>query len=295
MDSATLDKGVGQLYADPQAREKLFKGTQQGEQGAVKFTAKWEARAAPTFLLEPPPLDKWNASINSQGKNPKPEEVPTGQAFQLTFPQFYGESAVGASPPVSGTTQVVVFAAVAMQGDKLSITPLSVWLDESKMKNWDKFILNQVILKQVLQQAGKMLSGLSIPPLTLSQSGVKIELTPPVLKIDSGKLILAASLKSKGSVDIGGAAWPAQPLFALMSKDLVMKAVEELSKSLMDKPYSGDGSYKGANYSYSLKPKTFGGISWTNLPKISAALTFAVAASVSISDPCALTSAAVGL
>jgi hypothetical protein len=295
MDKATLDRGFAQLYANPEAREKFFKGTQEGQQGTVKFTANWDARAAPTFVLEPPPPDKWAASINADGKNPKPEDIPTRQAFQLTFPEFYGESVIGTAAPVSGTTEVIVFATLAVEGDKLTIRPASVWLDESKMKNWDKFILNQVILKQVLQQAQKMLAGLNIPPLSFSEAGATIELTPPVVEITQGLLVVAASLKSKGTVDVSGATWPSQPFFVLMSKDLITQTVQGLSKSLMEKPFSGDGKYKGASYDYTLQPKTLGSISWTNLPKISAGITFAVAASVSISDPCALTSAAIGL
>ena len=295
MTKATLDQGIAELYKNPQARDKFFKGTQEGQQGTVKFTANWDARAAPTFLLEPPPPDKWKASVNAEGKNPKPEDIPTKQAFQLTFPEFYGESVIGTAAPVSGTTEVIVFATLAVEGDKLTIKPVSVWLDESKMKNWDKFILNQVILKQVLQQAQKMLAGLNIPPLSFSEAGATIELTPPVVEITSGLLVVAASLKSKGTVDVGGAKWPDKPFFVLMSKDLISEAVKGFSKSLMEQPYSGDGDYKGAKYNYTLQPKTLGSIGWTNLPKISAAITFGVSASVSISDPCALTSAAIGL
>ncbi|HST58108.1 MAG TPA: hypothetical protein VLK84_05465, partial [Longimicrobium sp.] len=165
MNADTLGQGMTQLYAKPDARTKLFKGSLPGTLSGQSYVASWDIQAAPTFTLQPPPSDQWAASIDPTGKHPT-DAAPTQNAFQLVFPTFYGQYTLGTST-VSGTTKVIVFATASVSGSTLVITPKSIWLDESQMGGWDKAILN-VILKQVLVQAAKLLQGIQIPPLTFS-------------------------------------------------------------------------------------------------------------------------------
>lgn len=293
MDSSTLDKGISQLYANSQAREKLFKGVQEGTQGSLKYTANWDIQAAPTFILTPPPDDKWSASINNQGKHPTVADKPSQNTFQLVFPQFHAEYLSGSADPVSGTTEVIVFAKVAIQGDKAAITPLAVWLDESKMSTWDRLILNQ-ILKQVLQKAETMLSGMQIPLLSFPLSGADINLTSPQVTITGSQLVLAASLSSKGSVDINGVTWPQQPLFVLMSADIINQVVGELARDLTGKTTTGSGDKSGGKYSYTAQLEQIRGIGVqpNDLTKINANAIFAFTTDVEVLGvPCSLTSA----
>ncbi|NEW06829.1 hypothetical protein GK047_12490 [Paenibacillus sp. SYP-B3998] len=242
----TLDQGASQLYADQQVRSRIFKGSTEIKGG----TASWDIQQAPTFTLEAPPQNRWNQSIDSSGGNPKPEDRPVANAFQLVFPQFAAQYVKGKST-VSGTTEVVVFATLDEQQDnsKLTIKPVAVWLDESKMTGWDKFVLNQIILTQVFVKASELLSGLSIPILHFSKQGIQLDFTPPLITVADQLLLMAASLKSKGSVDITGVSWPDKPLFFLLSRDVIQSAAQQKVATMP--PYSDSGKYGVLSYEFS--------------------------------------------
>lgn len=292
MDATTLNQGVSGLYANSQARADLFKGSQTGTLGTAPYTADWDIQTAPTFTLAPPTATQWNNSINSQGQHPT-TPVPTENFFQLVFPQFYGSYTLGTAAPVSGTTEVIVFAQMTISGSTLSLAPLAVWLDETKMTGWDQFILNQVILTQVLQKADTMLSGLHIPPLSFALAGANLQLTPPQGTISGGWLILAASLQTKGTVDITGVTWPQQSLFVLLSSDVINQVASGLGGQLAGKQFSDDGSKNGGKYSYNATLERLDGIQAdaTDLTKINAQALFSFQANVAY-NLCGLKSAA---
>ncbi len=298
MDESTLNHGASGLFANPQARQQFFKGSQSGSLGKLQYTVTFDIQAAPTFVLSPPPLDRWTKSINDKGKNPAAGDLPAGNnVFQLHFPQFLGQyTMAGASK--SGTAEVYVTCTFTIDGSKLTLKPLAIWLDESKMKDWDKAILN-IILMQVLQQAEKMLAGLDIPPLSFSESGVQISMTPPAATIADGHLVVAASLSSKGSVDLTGATWPAeQPLFILLSSDLLTKVATEGAQSqLVGQEFTGNGSYeKVLSYDWKAKVNSVSGITPTasDMTKVSANVGFGFEATLKplgIGGPCAISAA----
>jgi len=287
LDKTTLDGGTAQLYTDSSARENVFKGSETIQKG----TAVWDVLSAPVFTLEPPPADLWAASITAQGVNPKPEDRPTMEAFQMILPQFQASYTVGTST-VGGTTQVNVFATVAVSADgtKLSFTPVAIWLDETQMKGWDKFVLNQLILKQIFIKANQLLSGIAIPVLSFSQDGISLDFTAPVITITGGKLIVAANLKGKGDVDIQGVEWPDQPLFLLLSGDVAQQAAHQAVRKV--DPKQGSGSYGVLDYEYnaSVNDVTVSVDSGT-APKVSAVFSYEFSGTVKplgVGGPCAV-------
>lgn len=298
LDSSTLDKGASQLYADPGARDKLFKGSETGTLNKLQYKAVWDIQAPPTFKLSPPPADLWAKSIDGTGNNPDAGKRPTENAFQLVLPQFEASYTLGSAKPVSGTTEVIVFATVSIQDNKATIAPVSVWIDESKMKGWDKFILNKVILARILPQAQQMLAGITIPPLSFSKSGASIDLTPPVVTIQNNQLVLAASIKSKQTVDIAGVQWPSQPLFLLISPDLLEHTASDLAQAnLLHQTFSDDGDYKSVlKYSWEAKVNSVDSITShaDDRTKLSAKVGFGFSATMKplgIGGPCAVTAA----
>ncbi len=296
MNQATLGQGISELYANSQARDQLFKGTQSGMNGSLAYTVAWDLQAAPTFTLSPPADDVWKDSIDDQGQNPKPEDKPQQNAFQLVLPQFYGQYTLGTAPAVSGTTKVIVSATVAIQGSQATITPLAVWIDETDIKGWNKFILNQVILVNVLKKAREMLAGLNIPPLAFSSAGVSIRLTPPQVTIGNNQLVVGASLEARGSVDISGVQWPDQPLFLLMSADLLQQVAQDLAQSqLVGHQMTGHGDYKSVmSYSWTAKVDSVDSItsSADDRTKLSAKVGIGFEATLKpLGGPCAISAA----
>lgn len=299
----TLDKGTAELFTRADAREKLFKGSQGGEMEGLAYTVTWEIQAAPTFTLTAPSADVWAQSINAKGENPAPGDLPVANVFQVVFPQFHGEYTLAGADPVSGTGQVIAIATLEVAGNKATITPKSVWMDQSSMQDWDQAILNGVLLPQVLSQATAMLAGFTVPDLSRTQDGVTIDLTPPQAAIAGEKLIIAASMKSKGSVDVAGVTWPAQPLFLLISPGLLQHVATQVSAKLVGYQTSGDGSYPDSGafsgalkYEWKVKLSSVDSIAMgtTDMTKLSANVGFgfeAVVKPLGIGGPCAVTAA----
>jgi hypothetical protein len=248
MDHTTLDGGIAQLYAAPDARAKLFKGSESGESGGLQYTASFDILAAPLFDLAPGPAitARWPASIDQTGSQPK-GPLPTTNLFVLTFPSFEAKATIGTSKPVEGTANdVTVFCTVTIADGVATLKPLSVWLDESHMTGWDKLILNGVILKKVVTTAQQMLAALKIPPLTFTESGITVDFMPPVVTIQGGMLVLATSLTSTNRIDLTGFTWPAKPLFVLVSGNAITKIGNDALKTkLAGTSYSDSGSVAG--------------------------------------------------
>src|SRR5262245_44424129 len=89
MDSSTLNTGTAQLYADPGAREKFFKGQDSGTFSDLPYTVTFDVQAAPTFDLAPGAdiTALWPKSIDNTGKNPT-GPLPSSNLFVLTLPTF---------------------------------------------------------------------------------------------------------------------------------------------------------------------------------------------------------------
>jgi hypothetical protein len=294
MDHTTLDRGAAQLYAKPEARTNIFKGERTGTQGGLAYTASFDIQQAPAFLLQPPPADLWAKSVDVNGKNPTPASRPVTNAFQLVFPQFLGSYTLGPAKQ-SGTTKVIVFATVSLDatpsGSKVVFKAESVWLDESHMTGWDRFILNGVILKQVLTQIGQMLAGFDIPALEISKEGVTVEFGTPVVSIVNSQLIAAAGLKAGAPVDIRGVTWPSKALFLLVSADTIRNVANQAAAKLAGQTKSGRGDYsKVITYDYTAKLNS---VSITpnaaDMTKAVAAIDFAFSATLKplgIGGPC---------
>jgi hypothetical protein len=228
----TLDKGTTQLYQDPTAREKLFKGSDsiKSDDQTTLYTVNYDVKQAPNFVLAAPDANTWKQSVDDTGKNPA-SPTPPANSIQVVFPQFYGKYTTSLSTtPHEGTAEVIAIVSLSMQGNTLNLTPVSVWLDESQMKGWDKYGLNQVI-KMALQMVEQMMQGLSIKPLSLVDGS--IDLTDPILSLNQGVLVMAASLKAKGSVDVSGFTWPTQDLFVLLSPDVLKIGTDKIAQKIV--------------------------------------------------------------
>ena len=156
-----------------------------------------------------------------------------------------------------------VYATVGVTADPASggylaqFVPVAVWLAESQMSAWDKAILNRII-GVVLRLATTMFKGWRLPALTFTQQvgdvSVGIALAePPLVAVDQQRLIMAACLQSGGqAVDVRGAAWPPQPLFALVTPAVLQEAAGQASAQLKGHKVADSGNYKGvADWAYS--------------------------------------------
>ena len=272
MDASALDKGIGQLYAKPEVRNKLFKGSKSQKTDLGEVTLTWDILAAPNFILTPPSDGQWQKAQKKQvdGKDvPK----PAANGFQIHFPQFNASYSVDGEVGAGGTTELYVYASVSVQDDPqngssgiVSLSVAGIGLDESKFSSWDKFIFNKILLPQIFATADQMLQAIKLG--SLSYAGVKF--AHPAAVIAGGMLVAAAVLDTRAATDLGGAVWPQKPFFVLFSADLIQIIADNTVKDFDGKTVSGQGDYKGlASYQYkaALKHVT-PTITPQNLPKV---------------------------
>lgn len=252
LDADALTQGSAQLYANPQARQKLFQGTRTGTLAGLSYTVGWDIRSAPNFLLAAPDQTHWQASITDQGSHPT-AATPPADTFQLLLPELAVSFQGGSQPERDATAAVQIYGTVGIRQAGAAylacLTPVSVWLDESALSGLDRFIVNTIIAA-LLQTAQTMLGGWTIPALTFSKqvAGVTVRVAlaePPVVAIDQGRLLLAACLSSRGQpVDLAGAQWPNQSLFALVSPGVLQDVLTQVATQLQGKQIQGSGNYK---------------------------------------------------
>jgi len=60
MDASTFNKGILQLFAKPEVRNKLFKGSKSQPTVLGTVTLSWDILDAPNFILAPPTDSQWN-------------------------------------------------------------------------------------------------------------------------------------------------------------------------------------------------------------------------------------------
>jgi hypothetical protein len=301
MDHTTLDTGVAQLYADPDARNKLFKGEDSGTTNNLPYTVSFDVQAAPLFSLAPDPAITalWPKSIDNTGKNPS-GPLPSPNLFVLTLPKFEAQLTIGKAKPLSGTADNVrVFCTLAVASNIVTLTPVSIWIDESHMTGFDKLIINQM-LKRVLLKIQTLLAGLKIPPLSFSKEGITVDLTPPVASIVGGRLVAAACLTSNGTPDIGGATWPDKSLFALVSGGAITSILQQaLNSKVVNQEMSASGSIKVASWDATAKCSSATVTSdATDRTKVSATIGFGLSAELKplgIGGPCAIGAATSGM
>ncbi|MEM9556466.1 MAG: hypothetical protein AAGC60_19570 [Acidobacteriota bacterium] len=291
MDETTLDQGIAGVFANPDANQKIFHGSTSGERHGVKYKVKWSLHESPTIDLTPPSDAEWTASIDVDGK--KQTGSPPLHTFQLLCDSFTGKLTL-AGAPVKGTAKVAVFAQAAIHGDTLTITPLSVWVDATPT-GWNEAYIVTAI-KMVLRQMGEMLAGIDIPPLSFTDEGVTISLTDPVLAITEGstpRLVLAASLVSKGSVDIVGVTWPDKSLFLLFSDDLVQNVVDQVQDQLVGQETKGSGTKdKVLAYDYTAKVTSFSARQQNaDKAKLDASVGFGLDANITAAGVCPISAA----
>lgn len=248
-DHATLDKGVAGLYAKPDAREKLFKRTESGKDPMV-YTASIDIQAAPVFDLAPDAATKavWPASIGPKGTKVT-GPLPAVNLFVLRLPQLHVDATVAGKSVKATAKDTRAFCTLTISGAAATLTPVSLWIDESHMSVFDKKFVEHVVVKMVLSKITPLLAGLKIPPLSLSKAGITITLGQPIATIAGGKLVLAATLTGGPAVDVGGVTWPDKTAFVLLSPALIEKVANDgLRAKLIGKTFSDSGSVKGGTW-----------------------------------------------
>jgi hypothetical protein len=281
LNEARLNAILGQVYASPQLRQSLFSGTQSGDFSDIKYRVDWSVGAAPSISLRAPTQDEWNAAIKSGGA----PAAPLAGAFLVNISSLSVKlDATGES--LNTTVPVNAICTVAAAGGTLSISALAVIVNVSAASDLDRYLIENVMVPEILNVVTKMLSGISIPQVNI----MGMSLTPPVVGIANGYLLTAFTLAQSGAPSTDGAAIPGDPFFILLSQQLVQSAVDfQVRSNLQGKTFDQSGSEGGGGFSaeYSVHGR-IDGISATttgNPTSLHANASLSMSASAGITTP----------
>jgi hypothetical protein len=289
MSAATLNRGIGQLYARPEARKKLFRGSKSESTALGEVTLTWDILVAPVFILTPPTAAQWQKAQKKQVDG-KDVPQPTVNGFQVRFAQFNASYSVNGGTGAAGTTDLRVYATVNVRDDlqqadaeAVILSVAGIGLDETKFSQWDRLIFNKILLPQLFAMIDQMLG--TIKFRNLAYKGVKV--AHPVASVTDDMLVVAAVLNTKSATDLSGVVWPQKSFFTLLSPDLIQKAAATYAKTLVGpvgKP--GTGKYlKVFDYQYRATVSQVDiTVDGQTLPKIFAKINGAATGSCSVKD-----------
>lgn len=302
-----LNTGFTGLFADPDARTKIFKGSKTITT-PFAATASWDIQAAPTVTIGPPDDQTWTWSVDAAGKHPAtpvppipndstpiespPLAKPSVNPFVLFFSVFHAEIATASGPLLSGTGTVRVVATATMgDGGKASFTAQSIWIDLTKIGTLDQGILTQIILPDVLTKVNAMLQGITLIPPSITVKSVTLGLTAQALTIANGRFTMTAQLAS-GSGAKTLATMPTDDVVVLMTPELLTQVA---NGNIAGTTNSDSGSSNGSDwqYTYTVKSVTMNG---ADSGPVTAAVGLTMSAGVSIlGGICAASTATSGM
>lgn len=307
LTEGALNTGFTGLYADPDARTKIFKGSKTIT-SPFAATVSWDIQAAPTVTIGAPDDQTWTWSVDAAGKHPAqpvpsipndltpvespPLAKPSVNAFVLFFSAFHAEIATTSGPLLSGTGPVrVVGTATMADGGKASFTAQSIWIDLRNIGTLDQVILTQAILPDVLSKVNGMLQGITLIPPSITVKNVTIGLTAQALTIANGRFTMTAQLAS-GSGAKTLATMPTDDVVVLMTPELLTQVT---NGNIAGTTNSDSGSSLGSNwqYRYTVKSVT---VNTSDSGPVTAAVGLTLSAGVDIlGGICAASTATSGL
>jgi hypothetical protein len=256
MSGGQLNAAAAAVYAD--VYPAVFTGSYPAQYMGTTFTVGIDVRAAPQFNLgASQPVEAVASALAARlADDPRAAAPPSAQeiiaAVAATYPTFeIILPTVGLT--LSNGTPVKLTLALTAQcylengPSTISFVPYAV----SAAQQQDpvtNYLVQHVVLPNVLTMLTQLLSGVTIPPIQVSG----IQLSQPSVGIAGDYVIAAANLASSGTPPPpdGSFPWPGTPFFALLGPGLVQQlgviAAASASNKFSDSGSGGDfwGGYE---------------------------------------------------
>ncbi|MGK5545859.1 hypothetical protein ACSNOH_14160 [Streptomyces sp. URMC 127] len=242
---------------------QYFTGSQPFGVEGVTFTVSWDVKEAPVFDLTPPSSLSENALRAHLTEGPAGGTLAEGElaehvaalrdsldgsTFQVRLNRVHIKVDSGGGNPVEEDISVTVDVQASTSGSGLfSLNPYKA-TSEAPSKV-DKIFLDKVVLPNVLDQARKVLSGITLPAPQIPG----LALSTPVPVIQPQRAVAALNLAEHGSPQPPFPDdWPQSPFFALLGRDAVERIAQVATAYLDGKPFhAGDSkSFAGSSAYY---------------------------------------------
>jgi hypothetical protein len=190
-----LNSTLASLFSNPVAQSKIFKQAFSKDIDGITVSIELVMQHLPSTVLAPPADTKWQQSYGADGKQ-QTGQPPAGYVFQALIPNLKVSGTI-AGVQVSGSDNIEVYGKFSLVKNVLTVTALSVWIDESK---WEKsgitkLIVNALIIPYALNTVNKLLNAIPFPQIPTEYT--KTTFQEPIMAITNNKeLVVATSMQS---------------------------------------------------------------------------------------------------
>lgn len=213
----SLNSLVAQLYALPKVRNGLFRGSvTRNLDGLGSVMVTYDVKTAPSFVLTPPTQVNWQAS---QRRDPS-QQTPPPNTIQLLFSDLAGTATIADAPPLPAEGPVAVYGTVGSQAGKVNIEITAILIDESSFSEWDRAIVNLILIPELFKLSDGMIPAIVLPQLP-TIGGLNFQ--PITIAVTAQGILLGTTLTGGGNTDLSGFQWPTPGLFALATLNPVNK------------------------------------------------------------------------
>lgn len=246
VSQAEINRLLVGYHASAPNDDNPFKGHEEVDALGQPAVIEWEATTAPNTVLDIPECSVWKAAqgedglTNEEAIRPRPKQP----MLQLVFPALNLKWGLKDTALEQGTARnVLAHVTLNFSEGTIAMTVVALTVDQSEFEEFDKQLFNLLVLPMIFERAREILSVIHLPELNL---GGDLSFKPMQISLIERCLIGATTLtKNPQPLDISSLALPQDPLFLLVSDDVINSALASVLESEGDKEIAESGDFKG--------------------------------------------------
>lgn len=246
VSQSEVNRLLAGYHASAPNNDNPFKGREEVDVLGQSAVIEWEVTTAPYTVLDTPECSAWKAAQGEDGRTNEDANRPRPKQpmLQLVFPALSLKWGLKDSELEQGMSRNV-FAHVTLDFSKgtIAMTVVALTVDQSEFEEFDKQLFNLLVLPIIFARAREILSVIHLPELNV---GGDLSLKPLQISLIERCLTGATTLtKNPHPLDISSLALPQDPLFLLVSDDVINSALANVLGAEGEKEIAESGDFKG--------------------------------------------------
>lgn len=234
LQAGRLNSAIAQVYARPDIKSRLFRGSGDMSRDGVSVKVAWELSSAPQLAFRAPTTAEWNVSVAANGR--KPRQI--SDTFIVTLPNLKIKFTDRVSSKNRNVSLRLICRAKTLHRSA-SLEALAVIVDKNNFSDWDNFFWTMKVFPQIIKDGNTILSGFRIPAPSIPG----VSLTAPTVDIVGNALVLSFNLSNQGQASIAGLSIPNKSFFTLLSQELAQRAINHVvTKDIQGESFSKSGN-----------------------------------------------------
>lgn len=246
VSKGSINALLAAYHANPPAANNPFQIHYETESSGLSLKANLNVTQAPVIAFEKPSAAVWEAAQRLDGKTNGEANVPLPSMDMLQFqlPAMDVDVTIGESGCETGVARNSIgHVTLDFTAGKMIVTLVAVTVDKTEFEAIDLGIFNAVAVPMIFETVNKVLPVIDLPAVDLP--GVSLNTITAMLR---GDIILAAStlITNPDPVDLSGLIVPADPMFVLVSKALMERALSIAADEYKCVPFHQESIYVNA-------------------------------------------------